>query len=215
MTRTRTSGTPLPAQGPAPRRNKEKKKEKKKEEKKKKKDDISSSSSSKEEDFQPSRASGHGVSPALRKAHRSPGKLLGETLEKMGTYLSTVQGAGSGDGLHPIVMSYLTAVLTPSVGSELSIRNSRELRTLAMALDFLIQGDVPQACDVLVQRFKAVEITQADGSWAHARHMELIPEARVTSTSQAERASILQQEKDELKMRANLAAAAKAKAGNY
>ena len=65
----------------------------------------------------------------------------------MTTYLSQHQcGSSSSDGsqgvdghLRPVVVAYLTSVLNPAAGTSMGVRNSRELRTLAEALDHMIE----------------------------------------------------------------------------
>ena len=55
------------------------------------------------------------------------------------------------------------------------MRNRRELRTLAEALDLLLDGDPLKAADVLMARFSSVELASADSSWAVSQHLELVP----------------------------------------
>ena len=55
--------------------------------------------------------------------------------------------------------------------------------TLGTALDFLLEGKLGLLGDLLAQRFKAIEASlAADGSWAVARHQELIPVQASLST---------------------------------
>ena len=74
------------------------------------------------------------------------------------------------------------------------------MRTLAKALDLLLQGKVAAAADVLAQRFRAVEAAQVDG-WGVAQHLELIGDARVTSLTDRERTAAARQEKEAIKQR--------------
>ena len=64
--------------------------------------------------------------------------------------------------LPQVVTAYLTTVLSPAMGNELSARTSGELRSLAETLDLLIQGKVTEAADTLTQRFKCVEMASTE-----------------------------------------------------
>ena len=103
--------------------------------------------------------------------------------------------------MKPMVMAYLTSVLIPSRGNQMSMRNTGELKTLATALDLLISGKVPEATDILSQRFQAVEMADNEGSWATARHLELLPEAKVSSVTAESRRRALKLEKAEIKLK--------------
>ena len=76
--------------------------------------------------------------------------------------------------MEPIVTAYLTLVLEVSREAERAgLRNLRELRTLAKCLDLLLSGQVAQAADALMQRFKAVETASRDGGWEIVQGLEL------------------------------------------
>ena len=70
-----------------------------------------------------------------------------------------------------------------------------------MAIDHMLEGRVSEAGDVLAQRFKAVEMADAEGGWSVAKHLELVPEAQVTAISQKEREQLARLEKTEWKLR--------------
>eukprot|EP00971_Amphidinium_carterae_P069620 1377830-Amphidinium_carterae.1 len=97
----------------------------------------------------------------------------------MREYLSLRDGgvsSSSVDPLAPIVTTYLTTALMPSMGESLGLRSSRELLTIARSVDSLLRGDTVGAVECLLQRFKAVELSALEGSWVNARHLEVIPE---------------------------------------
>ena len=123
-----------------------------------------------------------------------------DTVHKMQEYLGRRSGKNGEGELEPVLTSYLTSVLLPS-NSDMSLRNSRELTTLARSVDMILAGDIGGAADVLVQRFKAVETAHGDGGWGVARHMELIPDPKVTAVSQKEREQAAKLEKSDLKLR--------------
>lgn len=98
------------------------------------------------------------------------------------------------------MVNYLTTVVQAARGHELGIRNARELRTLAEALDRLLKGELAHCGDLLMQRFKAVESASADANWAAASRYELIPEALVSAVPPEERAVALSLELSERKL---------------
>ena len=70
---------------------------------------------------------------------------------------------------------------------DLSRRTSRELRTIAQALDALSAGQLPALADILMQRFKALEMSIVDAGWGLAKRVELLPDAPAGLTSLSER----------------------------
>ena len=76
----------------------------------------------------------------------------------------------------------------------MGMRNARELKTLGMVLDYVLEGNVAAAADTLIQRWKAVETAVADGSWSLARHQELLPQHDVGLTGDSERAVLARAE---------------------
>ena len=81
------------------------------------------------------------------------------------------------------MVRYLTTALNPSHPG-MGVRNQRELRTLAEAMDALLAGNIGKAADFLMQRFKAVELAATDtAGWHAASHLELIPEMRASASS--------------------------------
>ena len=91
----------------------------------------------------------------------------------------------------PRVLAYLETVFNQRYGKDaVGLRTSREMRTIAESIDALMEGDVLRASDLLIQRFKALETSVIDGTWARARHHELIPEEGVGLASAEERQAI-------------------------
>ena len=56
--------------------------------------------------------------------------------------------------------------------SMFGIRAAREMRTLAEAIDSLLEGGRMRTADFLIQQFKAVQTSVSDESWSLARHLE-------------------------------------------
>ena len=72
---------------------------------------------------------------------------------------------------------------------------------LAEEIDLLAQQSALSAGDVLAQRFRAVELSGTEWSWVLAKHLELIPDGRVTTVSQRERAEAARLERLDQKLR--------------
>ena len=134
-------------------------------------------------------------------ALRAPGRLLESCLTRMGEYLGKRQGTSELGEVAAVFTPYLSSVLLPTFGPDVNLRNTNELQNLAKALDFLMVGDVPRACDVLAQRFKAVELATQDGNWSVARHLQLGGDSRVSTITQQEREAATLQERGEARFR--------------
>ena len=127
-------------------------------------------------------------------AARKPGLLLSEGLREMGKFLA-LREAGTDEGgantnqtlLTPTVVRYLTTVLNQSRSGGLGLRAERELRTVGEALDQLLAGNLQGCGDILMQRFKAVEMSSDGTPWSVASKVELIPPSAVSATTRAER----------------------------
>ena len=69
-------------------------------------------------------------------------------------------------------------------GEQAQLQGLRELQSSAEAVDLLMGGRVASAIDVLIQRFRAVEAASLEeGGWSVARHLEVLPEAAVSTMS--------------------------------
>ena len=80
-------------------------------------------------------------------------------LENMQEQLGTNFGDYSEDEkLSPVVTRYLLTVIIPAIGEKnLPAHHLREMRTLALAVDFLLKGHSGSCGDVLLQRFKSMQ----------------------------------------------------------
>jgi len=119
----------------------------------------------------------------------------------MQQYLGERQGSQDAQEVAAVFTPYLSSVLMPTFGPEAGIRNTNELQNLACALDHLMKGDVPRACDVLAQRFKAVELAAQEGSWRGARHLQIAGDSRVSTLMQREKEAAMIQERHESRYR--------------
>ena len=86
-------------------------------------------------------------------------------------------GRAAGPGL---VVAYLTRAVFPHQGARLPLRSEREMRTLAESLDLrLIDAEVQSSGNG----------SSGGRRWTIARHLEVIPDARVSSSTPSLRAT--------------------------
>jgi hypothetical protein len=119
----------------------------------------------------PARSDAH---PIAAIALRQPGHLYEVGLDEIRKFLGVRDPAGADTASS--VRQYLNTIYFAAHPVEkVGLRNARELQTLALALDEIGNGRLPQAADVLMQRFKAVEVACSEGSWSLAQRLELLP----------------------------------------
>ena len=94
--------------------------------------------------------------------------------------------AGGEADLPPTAIAYMNNIVNAARGQNLGERDSRELRTLATALDLLASGRVDCVGDMLMQRFKSVELTSKDGTQDVGQAYELLPRDDVSATTTRE-----------------------------
>ena len=127
----------------------------------------------------------------VEKARRHPGRLLRSGLEQMNKFLaarSGAEGSASVSWRDQRVGAYLHQVLFNQHPQHvIGVRNTRELVTLAEAIDLLMEERLASLGDLLMQRMKAVEASLTEG-WGVANFQELIPPPRSTLTTDQERA---------------------------
>ena len=70
--------------------------------------------------------------------------------------------------------------------SSMSLRSSRELRTIAECIDALLAGDLPHSGDLLIQRLRAGQTEVVEVNWNLAQHLELIPTTGSNAVTQSE-----------------------------
>lgn len=190
------------------RKKKEARKERKDKEARRKDKGIEESSSSSPETSDASSgfhaAPSRGGGDLKRVAQKKPGRLLAKSLKEMARFLAEREEDEGGEEAWKgrRVMAYVSQVmLVTHPPAKIGIRNHREVISLAVALDQLLQGKLAECGDLLVQRLKALETSFADGSWNSARHQELIPEVGASMTSQREREETAKAELRVLKLK--------------
>ncbi|CAK0801859.1 unnamed protein product [Prorocentrum cordatum] len=142
-----------------------------------------------------------------RTAKDRPGALLQSTIVMMKRHLGGSHHQGETEGAidtTTLGTNYLNKALGQP-GIKVPFRCERELRTLAAILDELLSGRIVQAGDLLVQRLRALEASlQEDGGWSTARHLEVVPDSRVTTVTPSLKAMASKTERDEQKSKAVL-----------
>eukprot|EP00438_Fugacium_kawagutii_P020464 Skav206769 [mRNA] locus=scaffold167:516646:518277:+ [translate_table: standard] len=138
-------------------------------------------------------------------AQKRPGRLASRLLVKMDNILSRQESPlhqKSGRNMTPSTgTAYFLTVVVPQYRDRLPLRASRELRTIAKALDLVAQGEAARAADVLAQRYKALEMSLSDQNWSRAQHVELIPPDGAVLTEHDELVMATKEQTSELKMR--------------
>ncbi|CAK0822222.1 unnamed protein product, partial [Prorocentrum cordatum] len=76
------------------------------------------------------------------------------------------RGGAAVDATGPIALRYLLTIYLPQHPvKEIGVQTCRELRTLAEAVDLLMQGKAAYACDLIVQGLKALQGSAAPPPW--------------------------------------------------
>ena len=197
------------------KRKSKKKKEAKRSKKKRGLDESSSesgrSSSSESSHFQSAPARGGDL---WRIAQKKPGQLATRSLNEMIRFLAE-RSEGGAEGptwAGQKVLAYLNqVVLVNHPPSKIGPRSHRELVTLAMSVDEILSGNLKKALDLLLQRFKALETSLLDGGWHTARHLELIPAASASLTTENERHIAAKAELQSIKLKEAMSKAQKQK----
>lgn len=124
------------------------------------------------------RASAAGQQKRLRQlSEKRPGKLLSTAFATMHEQVGTHFGdeGKRREKLSPVAVRYLLSFAMPQFSGGISHSRYRELRTLATALDYVVQGRTGQAGDLLAQRFKAILMSIRDGGDSASKWIELLP----------------------------------------
>lgn len=143
-------------------------------------------------------------------SEKHPGKLLTNGFRMMHDQIGTHYGgsANKQQALSPVMVRYLLSFALPQFQGGISQDKYRELRTIATAVDLMIEGKTSQAGDVLVQRFKSLLMGLRDGTDTASKWLELLPHdvvASVASTNEdylARRMAVEEAKSSELLRRA-------------
>ena len=120
-----------------------------------------------------------------------PGELFRHGVSRIKGRLSTIHGAEAltEDG-RPVVQHYYSVLLRPTLDDEASARamaHAREMRTLAAAMDCLLQEAPHKAGDLLMARFKSLEEHSRTGSWEIASELEAFDNSGDSIMTEGER----------------------------
>ena len=124
-----------------------------------------------------------GETKVQRIAQRCPGALACQALTMMRSNLLQEAGADrEGDSLEPIALMYMRQHLFKKANGPAL----REILTLSIAVDQLLNARPARALDTLLQRLKAVEAGLNGAHWSVAQKLEVGPTENLTLTGQEE-----------------------------
>ena len=114
----------------------------------------------------------------VERLRRIQGKLASLTLLRLQEVLLRAQGGGPAQQrsrVPGVARAYLRQIYFAQRGvDQLGPGNTKELLTMATAVDYICQNDSLRALDVLLQRLKALEVAQSQGNWSQAAELELV-----------------------------------------
>ena len=134
-------------------------------------------------------------------AVKKPGQLLAVGLQMMQKYCepgSTVATGPQKESLVPTAVKYYNMCVKPML--RMSPGQEREMRTIAEAIDRIVSGEVALAGDILMQRFKSLEVELTEGSTSVSKHIELLPPSGSSSLTTVEREVAAQLEVRDLRL---------------
>ncbi len=175
-------------------------KKKKKKKRRRRRDASSSSSGSYYGEESSESGVGTGVGRLRRVASRNPGYLTEITYAKVAELMSARGMYHKSGRYEGSLYQYLVSIVAqqhPELKNRPGI--SREMTTLSLALDLMLGGKTLEAADMLVQRFKSLELYLTTGSWEVSGAVELAPESSGL-VSEGERKIALTMAKDRLRL---------------
>jgi hypothetical protein len=118
----------------------------------------------------------------------SPGVLYELGLEEVSKFIGNRMGDGMSSAFEaPSIVTYLQAIFHGHLPQgQLGHRATRELSTIGHCLDALAKGDLPHLGDLLMQRFKKLEVEALEGHERAGETLELLPLRAVGLASQQE-----------------------------
>ena len=119
-------------------------------------------------------------------ALRRPGEVFAGGMRQVKAKLAALHGDEAVQQRR-LMTFYLEIVLRPQFPSAPNNHTDRELKTVAAAIDALVEGDTMRAGDLLMGRFKALEESVNSGTWALAQELEVLPRNELGLASEGER----------------------------
>ena len=111
----------------------------------------------------------------LNYSRKYPGRLASRLLLKMQEAVARGFEGAKETKTPPVAMNHVLTVMQPALQNKLGMRNLRELKTLAQALDYLGSNQPSKCADLLAQRLKAIERACIEQHWNTAQFLELLP----------------------------------------
>ena len=111
----------------------------------------------------------------VKLAQSAPGSLLESGVAEVAKFLQAKGGVDSesADTLAPLMMTYFRSVWQGAhPASQVGARTNAELEMLATVIDRLLEGNMAAVGDILMQRFRCVQLASSHG-WQVASQLEL------------------------------------------
>ena len=131
-------------------------------------------------------------------AERFPGLLAGEALKGIARMVASDMGDGpssSGRQWPPQLVRYYRQVLSRRISGAMA----RELLTHCSIIDSLLEGKVPQALDICLQRIKGLELQAGGTNFQTSQRLEVLPSEVGILPSRQELAIIQKERSQEAK----------------
>jgi hypothetical protein len=132
--------------------------------------------------------------PLSLVSRRSPGRLFALGLSRVRDRLAALQGASASDAdllttatMNKRVMCFYHTLVCRPTHPTMRPHTQREMETLAELIDALVTGDLDRCGDIAMQRYKALEMSLADGSWEIAQELEVVDRAEPCLATEEER----------------------------
>jgi len=135
-------------------------------------------------------------------ATKAPGKLLLMGLRAMVSFCDpqAMASSGSQKPLNMVAVKYVLTCLQASKKVKMEPELEREVRTLAESIDLLVSGNLAGLGELLMQRFKALELRINHGDTALSKHIELLPESEYSTMTLMEKEMAAEMERRHLKL---------------
>lgn len=193
-------------------------KSKKKKKKKKDSSDNSSSGSTSSSSQSSGGAEGAGLFNSEKKvrtlARKFPGALTAGSVAEARSKCLTSQGTMLSEDKKSLPALF-TFFCRQHVVQNMSPPMSQETLTVALTLDYLLQGKAAAACDVLSQRLKALDALGRGSHWSVARQMELVQASPSGFAEETEGLEAARSAREEEKLRTLMTRNPGSKGGDY
>ena len=133
-------------------------------------------------------------------AEKKPGELLQASISRIRGQLAAIHGEEAVKNGSRLLTFYHEIIFRPTVGANARYGVEREMKTLAVAIDSLLEGGLARTGDLLVARYKALEESVKSGHWDVASELEAVPsrESGLASEEEIIRATAQQARKARL-----------------